>query len=292
MKTYIPVSTIAEGMGLNVTVHSYLDELEFGLIACRELVPDLWHMVDLHLAEIDVLFAAAGVSRNGDAPVQAVIDAASESRQSAQRSATGNAANERASNGGTTATTSAARTTTAKRATADERRRSDRWGRQSTVTKRGATKDGAATTGDPPGAVHGDDRAASGHQDVAREASGREDPCDEDIGDEEVGDEDIGDETSATKKSATRDSGERDSGHEDRSATSAGREDSGEAFDREEADGNDDDGREDDREHVDGEEAGDRAQGRREEDRGRRGPRLRLSAARPVLAASLLASSA
>ena len=64
MRTYIPVSTIAEGMGLNVTVHSYLDELEFGLIACRELVPDLWHMVDLHLDEIDVLFAAAGVSRD------------------------------------------------------------------------------------------------------------------------------------------------------------------------------------------------------------------------------------
>ena len=71
MQTYIPVSTVAEGMGLNVTVHSYLDELEFGLIACRELVPDLWPMVDLHLAEIDVLFAAAGVDRNGDAPVTA-----------------------------------------------------------------------------------------------------------------------------------------------------------------------------------------------------------------------------
>ena len=66
MRTYIPVSTIAEGMGLNVTVHSYLDELEFGLIACRELVPDLWHMVDLHLDEIDVLFAAAGVPRDDE----------------------------------------------------------------------------------------------------------------------------------------------------------------------------------------------------------------------------------
>jgi len=68
MRTYIPVSTIAEGMGLNITVHSYLDELEFGLIACRELVPDLWHMVDLHLAEIDVLADAAGVDRPPTAP--------------------------------------------------------------------------------------------------------------------------------------------------------------------------------------------------------------------------------
>ena len=57
---YIPVSTISEGMGLNITVHSYLDELTFGLISCRELVPDLWHMVDLHIDEIDVLFKATG----------------------------------------------------------------------------------------------------------------------------------------------------------------------------------------------------------------------------------------
>ena len=68
MRTYIPVSTIAEGMGLNITVHSYLDELEFGLIAGRELVPDLWHMVDLHVDEIDVLVDAAGVNRPATAP--------------------------------------------------------------------------------------------------------------------------------------------------------------------------------------------------------------------------------
>ena len=59
---YIPVSTIGEGMGLNITVHSYLDELTFGLIACRELVPDLWHMVDLHIDEIGVLFEASGAT--------------------------------------------------------------------------------------------------------------------------------------------------------------------------------------------------------------------------------------
>ena len=47
-------------MGLNITVHSYLDELTFGLISCRELVPDLWKMVDLHIDEIDRLFEATG----------------------------------------------------------------------------------------------------------------------------------------------------------------------------------------------------------------------------------------
>ncbi|MGI9029892.1 MAG: WS/DGAT/MGAT family O-acyltransferase [Ilumatobacteraceae bacterium] len=60
LEQYIPVSTIAEGMGLNITVHSYLDEMTWGLIACRELVPDLWDMVDLHIDEIDRLFEATG----------------------------------------------------------------------------------------------------------------------------------------------------------------------------------------------------------------------------------------
>ena len=45
----------APGMGLNITVHSYLDQLAFGLISCRELVPDLWDLVDLHIEEIDNL---------------------------------------------------------------------------------------------------------------------------------------------------------------------------------------------------------------------------------------------
>lgn len=41
MKDYFPVSAIADGEGLNVTLVSYCDHLDFGLIACRELVPDL-----------------------------------------------------------------------------------------------------------------------------------------------------------------------------------------------------------------------------------------------------------
>ena len=58
--TSIPVSTIADGQGLNITVHSYLDRLDFGLIADRELVPDLWDLVDMHIDEIGRLFDATG----------------------------------------------------------------------------------------------------------------------------------------------------------------------------------------------------------------------------------------
>ena len=46
MSTYFPVSAIAEGQGLNVTVISYRDHLDWGLIACRELVPDVWRLKD------------------------------------------------------------------------------------------------------------------------------------------------------------------------------------------------------------------------------------------------------
>jgi WS/DGAT/MGAT family acyltransferase len=47
MKTYYPVSAVADGQGLNITVQSYRDHLDFGLIACRELVPDIWRFKDL-----------------------------------------------------------------------------------------------------------------------------------------------------------------------------------------------------------------------------------------------------
>ncbi|MFP5488211.1 MAG: WSD1 family O-acyltransferase, partial [Acidimicrobiia bacterium] len=57
---YIPVSTISNGVGLNITVHSYEDKLDFGLVADRDLVPDLWELVDLHVDEIARLFDASG----------------------------------------------------------------------------------------------------------------------------------------------------------------------------------------------------------------------------------------
>ena len=60
LDAYIPVSTISDGVGLNITVHSYGDRMDFGLISDRDLVPDLWHLADLHVAEIERLFEATG----------------------------------------------------------------------------------------------------------------------------------------------------------------------------------------------------------------------------------------
>jgi WS/DGAT/MGAT family acyltransferase len=54
-----PVSTIGDGMGLNMTVVSYRDQLDFGSVACRELMPDLWVLNDHLPHALDELLAAA-----------------------------------------------------------------------------------------------------------------------------------------------------------------------------------------------------------------------------------------
>jgi diacylglycerol O-acyltransferase / wax synthase len=63
MTHFYPVSTVTEGQGLNMTVQSYLDTLDFGLVACRELMPDLWTLVDYCVEEVGVLFEAGGIDR-------------------------------------------------------------------------------------------------------------------------------------------------------------------------------------------------------------------------------------
>jgi diacylglycerol O-acyltransferase len=41
-----PMGPVFDGLGLNVTVLSYMDEVGFGFVACRELVPDLWELAE------------------------------------------------------------------------------------------------------------------------------------------------------------------------------------------------------------------------------------------------------
>jgi len=61
LRHYYPVSTVIDGQGLNITVQSYCDSLDFGLVACRELVPDLWDLGDLIIDEITALAEALDV---------------------------------------------------------------------------------------------------------------------------------------------------------------------------------------------------------------------------------------
>jgi diacylglycerol O-acyltransferase len=50
-----PVSVITDGMGLNITVMSYDGALDFGIVADRDQMPDLWSLMDWLQAELDEL---------------------------------------------------------------------------------------------------------------------------------------------------------------------------------------------------------------------------------------------
>jgi WS/DGAT/MGAT family acyltransferase len=55
LERYYPISTIVDGQGLNITLQSYLDRLDFSMVSCRELLPDLDHLADLLVDEFDRL---------------------------------------------------------------------------------------------------------------------------------------------------------------------------------------------------------------------------------------------
>jgi WS/DGAT/MGAT family acyltransferase len=67
MLHYYPVSTIVEGQGLNITVQSYLDTLDFGLVSCRELVPDLENLAERLVDEVATLAKAVGAELSSGA---------------------------------------------------------------------------------------------------------------------------------------------------------------------------------------------------------------------------------
>jgi diacylglycerol O-acyltransferase / wax synthase len=46
LEAHFPVSVVMDGVGLNITVMSYRDHIDFGIIADREQVPDVWSLLD------------------------------------------------------------------------------------------------------------------------------------------------------------------------------------------------------------------------------------------------------
>ena len=57
LQALIPVSTVGDGMGLNMTVVSDRDRIDCGPVACREFVPNLWDLIDDIRVAIDELRA-------------------------------------------------------------------------------------------------------------------------------------------------------------------------------------------------------------------------------------------
>ena len=62
-----PVSAITDGVGLNMTVMSYNGKLDFGLVACREMVPDIWKLVDYLGESLEEMKALAGAGAKTNA---------------------------------------------------------------------------------------------------------------------------------------------------------------------------------------------------------------------------------
>ena len=55
MEANYPVSVITDGMGLNITVMSYMGHLDFGILADRDQMPDLWSLIGWLREELDAL---------------------------------------------------------------------------------------------------------------------------------------------------------------------------------------------------------------------------------------------
>ena len=63
-----PMGPIMDGAGLNITVMSYRNSIDFGFLACTDLVPDVWELADAvthAFEEIKDLFDPAGLMNPG-----------------------------------------------------------------------------------------------------------------------------------------------------------------------------------------------------------------------------------
>jgi len=56
---HYPLSVVTDGQGLNITLIGYLGQLHFGLVACRELVPDIDVLAGYLVDELELLVTAA-----------------------------------------------------------------------------------------------------------------------------------------------------------------------------------------------------------------------------------------
>jgi diacylglycerol O-acyltransferase len=59
LKHFYPISALVDGQGLNITVQSYNGSLDFGFIADRKLVPDVWRLTELLQKGFDELLSVS-----------------------------------------------------------------------------------------------------------------------------------------------------------------------------------------------------------------------------------------
>lgn len=67
LEAMYPMGPVTDGVGLNITIFSYRGSIHFGLVACRETVPDVDRMADYLQDSLDEL-AKAAEERKGERP--------------------------------------------------------------------------------------------------------------------------------------------------------------------------------------------------------------------------------
>ncbi|RBP05682.1 diacylglycerol O-acyltransferase [Roseiarcus fermentans] len=93
---YFPISIPFHGGALNLTVQSYLDTLDFGLIACSETVPDAQRIADLIVEDFAALRAADAEAARPDFVTSIAVALAAKPPATHQPIALGEAKPERA----------------------------------------------------------------------------------------------------------------------------------------------------------------------------------------------------
>ena len=70
LEAHYPISAIIDGVGINITVLSYRDQLDFGVVVDREMVDDAWELIARLKAAHEELYALLpdSAARNGRPP--------------------------------------------------------------------------------------------------------------------------------------------------------------------------------------------------------------------------------
>ena len=68
---HYPMGPIFDGGGINITVMSYLDQLDFGVVVCSDLVSDPWVITDGIASSLDELRAIADKQTSNAAAAKA-----------------------------------------------------------------------------------------------------------------------------------------------------------------------------------------------------------------------------
>ena len=134
-----PLGPVFHGAGLNITVMSSDGKVHVGAIACRELVPRPWKLVEKFPEELEALHAA--VRRTAEpASTKNTATKATAKKSSARKSSARKASTKKASTKKTSATRGASKQTAAKKATGTKATGKKATGKKPTAAKAGAQK--------------------------------------------------------------------------------------------------------------------------------------------------------